>query len=70
MTEHVECEPHGNGLGRDRPLAARRLLRGRVVLDAERVRRNRLMAAVTGGEGATVRELVAAGHDGRTRREE
>ncbi|GAB2913472.1 ankyrin repeat domain-containing protein [Streptomyces mayteni] len=63
LQEHFEYELNVNTRGKERLLEAERLLDRRRGADAEAAEAQRLMAAVTAGDVARVRSLIASGAD-------
>lgn len=63
MKEHFEYELNVNSLGKEKLLAADELLKRRARSDEDSERSQPLMAAVTKGDAARVRELLAGGAD-------
>lgn len=61
LTEHFQYELAVNTVGKERLLEAEEHLTARREADAAAVERQRLMAAVTGGDTAAVRSLLAEG---------
>jgi ankyrin repeat protein len=61
LKEHFAYELNVNTLGRDRLLAAERLLERRISHDEAQTQRQRLMAAVNAGDVQAVRDLLASG---------
>ncbi|MFJ9845920.1 ankyrin repeat domain-containing protein [Kitasatospora sp. NPDC101155] len=61
MREHFEYELRVNTRGKDRLLAAERLLTARTQADQEAAEDQQLMAAVAAGDLGTVRKLLAGG---------
>jgi ankyrin repeat protein len=63
LQEHFAFELKVNTIGQDRLLRAEEYLNERLRADERRADQHRLMAAVTGGDTAEVRRLLAAGAD-------
>lgn len=61
LQEHFAYELNVNTIGKDRLLLAEQYLKERLAADDEAVQNQRLMAAVTEGDVATVRSLLADG---------
>lgn len=63
LEEHFEYELNVNRVGKDRLMVAEQYLKDRRTANDQLVAQQRLMAAVTRGDTAAVRDLIAAGAD-------